>query len=655
MNKQTFSFVLVLIVLMVLAVGIFIGRSLETDLKNKNVRHVTANSDPTQTVWTCAMHPGVEASHFGKCRICGMDLILKKTDDNLSGGLIMLSKTALSRAQVETQKVKREYVTKNIRLVGKVKVDQTHLTDITARVDGRINRLYVDYTGVPVVKGDHLVELYSPDLITTQHSLISAKNRLDKANTTGDVSGIKRAKDAYDSVKQRLILWGVTEEQVDAIVKQETPFEQITLYTSKTGIVLEKHIVEGAYVKEGTPIYTIANLSQLWVLLDVYESDLSWMRYGQEVTFETEAYKGKVFSGTIAFIDPILNDKSRTVKIRVNVNNKDGLLKPDMFVRALVKAQMNVNGEVLNIDLANKWICPMHPEVVAESEGRCVKCDMKLEKAETLDFVNGTDVTAQAPLVIPVSAPLITGKRAIVYVAHPSIAGSFDLREVVLGPRAGDHYIVKDGLAEGERVVTRGNFKIDSEVQLSAKGGMMHPKALHHDLDVEMMPMPMPAPMPKKAKDHIEEKGEWQTAVGQFYAHYIPIQKALVNDDLANAQATATAFLNVVSGQSLFMHHAYGHDNKGGKLRGSLKGIAGALSLNIARDAFEILSKEMTQLITTNGINGDRNVYQYYCSMAFDNKGALWLQDTETTSNAYFGASMLRCGSQKDVLYESGR
>jgi Cu(I)/Ag(I) efflux system membrane fusion protein len=182
------------------------------------------------------------------------------------------------------------------------------------------------------------------------------------------------------------------------------------------------------YLKTGDRIYTIADLSQVWVKLDAYESDLSWIRNGQEVEFEIEAYPGEILKGKIGFIDPFLDTKTRTVKVRVNVPNSEGKLKPEMFVRAV-----------------------LYPVVADAAEGESL-------------------------LLIPASAPLITGKRTVVYIKVPGNKGTYQGREIVLGPRTGDYYLVRQGLTEGELVVVNGNFKIDSAIQILAKPNMMSPE-----------------------------------------------------------------------------------------------------------------------------------------------------------------------------------
>jgi Cu(I)/Ag(I) efflux system membrane fusion protein len=354
--------------------------------------------------------------------------------------------------------IERKFVEAQIRMVGKIDYDETRVKNITAWVPGRsrIERLFIDFTGITVNKGDHMVDLYSPELISAQAELLLSSTKL--------------------LAREKLRLLGLTAEQIEQIEKTGKPVDYLTIYAPIGGVVIHKNATEGMYVTEGTKLYTIADLSRLWVKLDAYESDLPWLQYGQEVEFTTEAHPGEVFKGRITFIDPILNDKTRTVKVRVNVDNTNDRLKPDMFVRAVVRSQGAHSGKVMAPEMTGKWICPMHPSIVKDSAAACDICGMDLQTTESLGYVVA-DTSGEAPLVIPVSAPLITGKRAVVYVQLPDMhKPTFEGREVVLGPRAGDYYIAKSGLAEGEIVVTNGNFKIDSALQIQAKPSMMSPE-----------------------------------------------------------------------------------------------------------------------------------------------------------------------------------
>jgi len=461
--------------LVLLAIGFsvawsFKGRpSLPTDETAGN-GHAQHSDAPK--IWTCSMHPQIRRNGPGDCPLCGMDLVPVTSS---AGGVrtITISPTARKLMNIATTPAERRYVTADVRMVGKIEYDETRLSHITAWVSGRLDRLYVDYTGIEVKKGDHLVYIYSEELYSAQAELIEAlKNRRTRPSTT-----LIQPLDLAASAREKLRLLGLTGDQIKEIEQRGTPADHITIYSPIAGIVIEKLRQEGDRVRTGDRIYTVADLRQVWVKLDAYESDLQWLRYGQDVEFTTEAYPGETFNGRIAFIDPVLNKDTRTVKVRVNVPNEDGRLKPEMFVRATVRSRVAAGGRVMDAALVGKWMSPMHPEIVKDEPGKCDICGMPLVRAETLGYVTAEPDSASRPLVIPASAALVTGKRAIVYVEVPRAKEpTFEGREIVLGPRAGEYYLVRHGLKEGELVVTNGNFKLDSALQISAKPSMMTPE-----------------------------------------------------------------------------------------------------------------------------------------------------------------------------------
>ncbi len=429
--------------------------------------------------WSCSMHTTVRETGPGQCPICNMDLVPVYEDagEDLGPRQFRTSESAKALMDIQVSPVERKFVTAEIRMVGKVDYDESQVRQITARVAGWLDRLYVDYTGITVNKGDHLADIYSPEVLAAQEELIQALIAQEKLKGS-DIETIRET-GAFlvEAARGKLRLWGFLPEQIKEIEQRGKPSDHITIYAPIGGIVIHKDAVEGIYVKTGTRIYTIANLSQVWVKLDAYESDLMWLRYGQKVEFSSVANPGQTFVGTIPFIDPVLNEKTRTVKLRVNVANSDGKLKPGMFVQAVVYSKLAQGGKVMAPELAGKWVSPMHPEIIKDAPGKCDICGMDLVRAEDLGYVSAEASETEIPLVIPVSAALRTGKRAVCYVQLPGAdKPTFEGREVVLGPRAGDYYIVHSGLAEGELVVTQGNFKIDSALQIQAKPSMMSPE-----------------------------------------------------------------------------------------------------------------------------------------------------------------------------------
>ncbi|MBW1768168.1 MAG: efflux RND transporter periplasmic adaptor subunit, partial [Deltaproteobacteria bacterium] len=333
--------------------------------------HVQEQVEHAGGTWTCSMHPQIQLPKPGKCPICFMDLIPVKKDSSsgdveaISLRQITLSSQARKLAEVMTHPVERRSVGVETRMVGKVDYDETRLGHITAWMGGRIDKLYVDYTGSVVKKGQPMASIYSPELLTAQAELIQAVKAI-KDLEKSDLKWIKEtARKTRDAAKEKLRRLGFSKEQIQAAIERGTPSEHITLYSPMSGVVIQKDVVEGMYVKTGTRIYSIADLSRVWIILEAYESDLPWIKIGQNMDFQTEAYPGMVFKGKTVYIDPVVNEKTRTVRVRVNVSNRSGRLKPGMFVKAV------------------NWM---------ETKGK------------------------EKPLVIPASAPLITGRRAIVYV-----------------------------------------------------------------------------------------------------------------------------------------------------------------------------------------------------------------------------------------------
>jgi len=401
-------------------VGILIGKSIGPQKPKTEV--TAAKTQAKAQVWTCSMHPHIKLPKPGLCPICNMELIPLSTDETEVGTSmrqLTVSENAKKLMDIEVTPVERKFVSAVVRMVGKVDYDETNLAYITAWVPGRLDKLYVDYTGVPVNKGDHMVYLYSPELISAQEELLQAIEAIKNIQETELGVMQEMTESMANAAREKLRLWGLTPEQITEIETTGQVTDHMTIYSPTSGIVIHKNALEGMYVQTGTKIYTIADLSKVWVKLDAYESDLEWLRYGQEMEFTTVSYPGQIFKGTISFIDPILNDRTRTVKIRVNVQNPDGKLKPGMFVKAVVRSQVADGGRIMDAGLVGKWICPMHPEIIKETSGKCDICQMPLVTTESQGYVSDNPALVEKPLVIPVSAALVTGTRAIVYVQVP--------------------------------------------------------------------------------------------------------------------------------------------------------------------------------------------------------------------------------------------
>jgi Cu(I)/Ag(I) efflux system membrane fusion protein len=585
-------------------------------------------------VWYCSMHPQVRQPMPGKCAICAMDLILLEETGDPGPRHLQLSAAAKALAEIEVTPVRKRFATKTVRMVGKVAYDETRVRSIASWINGRIDRLYVDYTGTPVRAGDHLVKIYSPELLSAQEELLSAKAQVD-GQTPATSKFLRGSSDrALASAREKLRLWGLSAAQIAAIESRETAEDRVEITAPMGGVVIHKGVHEGMYVKTGSVMYRIADLSHLWVQLEAYESDLAWLRYGQGVVVTTEAQPGEAFEGTIAFIAPHVDPRTRTVMVRVNVPNPDGRLRPGMFARGQVQARVADGGRVMAPSLAGKWVCPMHPAVVKDANEPCDICGMDLVKAEDLGFqVAGAGQTQ--PLVVPVTAVLRTGRRAVVYVEVPGAAEpTYEGREIVLGVRADDVYLVRSGLREGERVVVQGAFKIDSALQIQAKPSMMG----------------MPA---GPVRDRVLGSDATRAALAPLYTAGLAVHESLAADEHATA---VEGFATLAKAQQAMDPARFeGRARErwlelSGVLAAAASAGSSAGDIAAARLAFRDLSNALIQLEEAFGHSGTAVIVRAHCPMAFDNAGASWLQTGTDIRNPYFGAEMYACGTVKETF-----
>ncbi len=611
--------------LFVLALAFLIGRW-SSEQGHGALTNGAANAAIEADVWTCPMHPEIRLPDPGDCPVCSMDLVPSSSDGE-GQRTLTLSEDARRLARIETAPVERRFVDRAVRMSGKVDFDETTMRSISAWVPGRLDRLFVDYTGVRVEAGDHLVRLYSPELTTAQEELLAAHRRLEE---TGAESDFLTASDgrAYRSAREKLVLWGLSEAQVDEIVARGTAEDHVTLSSPVSGVVVHKDLDEGAYVQTGTHIYSIADLTHLWVRLDAYEQDLPWLQYGQEVTLEAEGLPGSVLHGKISFIDPIVDARTRTVKVRVNVDNSDGRLKPGMFVRAVARARMGAHGRLLDRRLAGKWVSPMHPEIVKDGPGHCDVCGMDLVRAEALGLVGAE--AEEMPLVVPASAVLLTGKRAVCYVELADAEEpTYEGREIVVGAKAEGFYVVAAGLAVGERVVTNGAFRIDSAMQIRAQPSMMSIKG-------------------ETSHVHGYEVEEFRMSIQPAFDDYLRFQTALTTDDTKTAR-TAVAGLAAAFAQvdDALLH---GESREAwtrlhARLAPAVEAARRADDLEALRGAFEPIAHAMVELERTFGHATDVPYAEGTCPMAFGDRASTWLQAAGEVANPYMGAAMPRCGT----------
>ena len=407
-----------------------------------------------------------------RCPVCGMKRERVDVGHEASGAFeIKLGERAQHLAEIATEPATPRLLHKRIRTVGRVGYDETRYKMASAWIDGRIDKLYADFTGMTVNQGDHLVEIYSPELLSAQEEYLQAL-RATAANGDSQSAVSRRSSDqVLHSAKRKLELLGVTDAQIEAVERSGEPQTHLVVYAPIGGTIVEKRVMEGMYVKTGDALYTIADLTHLWLLVDLYEADLPWVKPFQEVRVTTRSLPGEVFTGEIVFIDPRVEPRTRTVSVRIHLENTAMRLKPDMWVTAQIDAGLSREGGGAVPAPRGAFVCPMHPWEAADHPGVCSICGMDLVRVETLpQYAAATD---SAPILsVPRDAVMQTGERALVYVE--TSPGVYRGAEVTIGPLThGDdgreYYPILAGLSDGERVVTRGNFAIDSQMQLAGK------------------------------------------------------------------------------------------------------------------------------------------------------------------------------------------
>lgn len=534
--------------------------------------------------WTCSMHPQIRQPEAGDCPICGMDLIpaTSSDDESLPANQVSLSPRAQALAQVRTTRVARTHNGATaVRLLGRVDYDETTLQSVTAWVGGRIERLHVTTTGERVRRGQTVASLYSPEVYSAQQDLIAARRQLERLSSASDLAQ-SAARASLESARQRLRLLGVPESAITRMEAANAPERRLSIRSPFAGTVIEREAVQGAYVETGSVLYRIADLTRLWVQLDAYESDLAQLFVGQTVDLEVDAFPGQRFEGRISFMDPVIDPRRRTARVRVALSNPERTLRPGMFVQANVRA--------------------------AESED------------------------AQ-PLLIPAASALFTGRRSVVYVEVPnSHRPTYEARVVRLGPRMGDHFPVVAGLQEGDMVVTHGAFALDADLQIRGGESMMMGGDDTTERPFDQL-IEVPSDWNLGLAPVVESYLQMQAALANDDVTTTKAAASRLNVAVAaftpSEPADAVAAWNDIAGQ----------------LRVHAQSAADSDTLESQRAQFEPLTERLATLLRTFGNPTGAALRVAHCPMAFDSRGGEWIQSGEEVDNAYFGSAMRTCGT----------
>lgn len=539
------------------------------------------------------MHPQIRLSEPGACPICGMDLIpLKNDGGDQAKNVVTLSPSAAKLAELRTMQVYRAEANHSLRLLGRLEYDETAVRTITPWIGGRIDRLYVSAVGAKVSAGQPLADLYSPEVYAAQQDLIVAKKQVEAMANALPISKSSAAA-TLESARRRLRLLGIPEAEVEAMSKESAPRERVIIRSPASGTVLEQMVNQGAYVTAGSPMFRIAALDRIWVQLDAYESDLARIQQGDEVEIQVTSYPGELFEGKVTFIDPIVDPDARTARVRIEVPNSKGRLRPGMFAVAALQAP----------------------------------------KVET---------HVEPPLVVPDTAVLFTGERSVVFVeTRAADRLSYEARELQLGPRMGQLYPVVSGLRVGERVVVHGAFTLDAELQIRGGRSMM---TLPDDLGrAHARPFDV---APKVIQ-----------RLSPLVMAYLELSAALSKDDLASAKTAYEAIINETNKIQIQtpLDAAKRWTELRAQLVAGAEEARDAPDLDRARKPFEPVSRAMTELLRRFGNPTKQAVKLAHCPMASGGDGAEWLQLADDVRNPYFGSQMFACGEIQGTAEPLGR
>jgi Cu(I)/Ag(I) efflux system membrane fusion protein len=374
----------------------------------------SAHADHVEEYYTCPMHPSVRSDKPGACPVCHMALVKKTAAKEMSDGdmaaleAVRLSSTQRVMANVATAIVERRMLNKEINAVGVVEVAEPNFKRISSRFPGRLEKLYINYTGQRVSAGDPVAEVYSPEAISAQQEfLLALQSQEIGQNAPATIANTSA--ELLKQAKQKLVLLGL-ERLIPELEQTRKVREIVTIYSPIRGTVLKKSVDPQQYIMTGENMYDVADLSIVWMYLEVYEKDFRFVKIGQTVRITSEAYPGESFAGKVTFIDPVINNETRTVRVRTEFANPAGKLRLGLYVKAQIMIPLN------------------------------------------------------EALVVPTSAVLTTGKRTVVWIEVSE--NTFEPREVVVGAQTGEYYEVLQGLQGGEKIVVTGGFLLDSESQL---------------------------------------------------------------------------------------------------------------------------------------------------------------------------------------------
>jgi len=568
-------------------------KQLAANSGHNHQQDTTRGNEEQGTVWTCSMHPQVRQNEPGDCPICGMELIpAEETEGKKDPTKLKMTEEALKLADIQTSGVSKRVPSKEIRLTGKIAVDQRSVYTQSSHFPGRIERLHLNFLGEYVEKGQTIATVYSSELISAQEELLEAL-KTKESNPR-----------LLEAAREKLRQWKLSEEQIRNIEQKGEVTEHMEIKANVSGIVHKKMVNEGDYVQKGSMLYHIAKIDSVWVMFDAYQEDVPLINEGDQINFTVSSVPGKTFTSTVTFIDPLMDEKSRVARVRAEADNQEGLLKPGMFAEGVM---------------------------------------------------NSNNVGTGEELVIPSSSVMWTGKRSVVYVKQPNRERpTFELREVLLGTSLGDSYIVQEGLESNEEIVTHGTFAVDAAAQLAGKPSMMNQEMGKPTASNEHQAMAEMTGQSSTKNKNQEEKISWPESQSEFYKslinHYMSLKDELVND--TRGEDHANKMIKTLAGIEMKAFSNEAHTvwmDLQKTIQTKARAIAKAEKLEEQRTHFIALSDAMIRLAKTFQ-SPDGKLFVQFCPMANDNKGAFWLSLQDEVRNPYYGDQMLTCGEVREEI-----
>ena len=601
-------------------------------LKTAGETQSSSSVGSAEAVHTCPMHPQIRQPGLGDCPICGMPLVPATAGGaDLDEFAVSIEPAQRRLANIKTVTVTEQPVSRQLQTIGSIEIDESRQATISSYIDGRLEKIYADYTGVEVQEGDHLAVVYSPQLYSAQIEYLEAKKTLESFSDSA-LASIREAQEKLaDNSRQRLLELGMTADQLKELDATETAKSRLTIYAPMGGTVIEKLAEEGKYIEAGEPIYRIADLAMVWLMLELFPEDASRIRFGQQVQARLSSNPNEVLTGRVAFIAPNVDPSSRTVGVRVEFTNDQRKLRPGDYAEATITIPIGPEGEIYDQDLAGKWISPMHPQIIRDQPGPCPVCGMQLVPTTRYGYA-ATPVDQPVSVTIPRSALLLAGQNSVAYVETE--AGRFELRVVKIGPFLKNNVVILEGIEPGEQVATSGNFLIDSQMQLAGKPSLIDPtryvrKFRNVPLEFDSIDISV---IGGKSGEQLEELYsryfEIRTA---FAADEKPVEESSLSLHELSTQLTssedvtdqAKEQLSIVTENAEHLHH---------------------LPLEEARMQFKPISHAILELATQIRGEGNERVFRhFFCPMVKEGEGD-WLQFEERISNPYYGSQMLRCG-----------